>query len=660
MTPQFDHLQSAIANRYAVESVLGEGGMATVYIAKDVKHGRRVALKVLRPDLAATVGTKRFLREIEIASKLAHPNILPLYDSGAAEAFLFYTMPYVEGESLGDRLKREKQLPIEDALRITREVGDALSYAHSSGIVHRDIKPGNILFQAGHAVLADFGVARAITRAGCEALTATGLAVGTPTYMSPEAASGTGEIDARTDIYSLGCVLYEMLVGDPPFTGSTAQAILTRKLIEAAPSPRVVRETVPEFVEAAVAKALARTPADRFSAAEQFVEALTGGAGHATTRPSLAGWRARRRLRWALPGLAVVAVAAGGLSWWLLGDEKVERSRPDIETLQLFNEGQFQLSKLTESAVLESILLLRQALDRDPRFVDGWVALAEAYCLRAISTGAMDPREAMPNCKDAAEKALEIDATLAEAHAVLAMYYQDYAWNQEAAGRELHRAIQLDPNSASAHIRFAIHYSLLERYEEAFEASTRAIQLAPTDAFAWVNAGMQRYFAEQYQAALPFIDRALQLTPDYAGAHWLRGAVYAELGRYNSATESLRQASGVAGPFVWRAWLGYAYALAGDTEQAEAAEALLVEEIADGAPISSNLAVGVAMIHIGRGSHDEAFRWLQEAVESRSTILGFVLASPVSKRLVGDPRLPELLTTVGLRRSNSAADASRQ
>jgi serine/threonine protein kinase len=248
--------------------------MATVYLAEDLKHHREVAVKVLRAELAAALGPQRFLREIEISARLHHPHILPLYDSGEAEGFLFYVMPYVEGKSLRDRLTRERQLPLDDALQIAREVADALSFAHHGGVVHRDIKPENILLESGHAVVADFGIAKAISAAGGEKLTETGIAVGTPAYMSPEQAFGEEHLDGRSDIYALGCVLYEMLGGDPPFTGSSAQAILARKVVDQIPSLRTVRETVPFTVERAVRKALARVPADRFATATQFAEAL--------------------------------------------------------------------------------------------------------------------------------------------------------------------------------------------------------------------------------------------------------------------------------------------------------------------------------------------------------------------------------------------------
>jgi serine/threonine-protein kinase len=309
-----ENLRAALADRYAIERELGQGGMATVYFARDLKLGRAVALKVLRPELAASLGGERFLREIEIAAKLAHPHILGLFDCGEAEGLLYYTMPFVEGETLRDRLTREKQLPLEDALRITREVADALGYAHSRGLVHRDIKPENILFAAGHAVVSDFGIARAVAAAGTARLTETGLAVGTPAYMSPEQAAGSQDVDARSDLYSLGCVLYEMLSGETPYTGPTPQAILAKKLSEPLPRISVIRETVAAGIEAALNKALARTPADRWPTAADFAAALAHPDASAGTRSARRRAMAVvRRLPWwgkVAVGVSVVAVVA--------------------------------------------------------------------------------------------------------------------------------------------------------------------------------------------------------------------------------------------------------------------------------------------------------------------------------------------------------------
>jgi len=309
MTTPAEGLASAVADRYRIERELGQGGMATVYLADDVKHRRKVAIKVLRPELAAALGAERFLREIETTANLRHPHILPLYDSGEADGFLFYVMPYVEGESLRERLIREKQLPIADALAIAREVADALGYAHARGVVHRDIKPENILLEGGHAVVADFGIARAVSAAGADRLTQTGMSVGTPLYMSPEQAAGDRDLDGRSDLYSLGCVLYEMLGGQAPFTGPTAAAVARQHLVTEAAPVTNLRPTVPAEVAGALARTLAKNPADRFNPAAQFVQALSTAAVAAPPVSSPAGWKSPLPLALVAAGvLALLAV----------------------------------------------------------------------------------------------------------------------------------------------------------------------------------------------------------------------------------------------------------------------------------------------------------------------------------------------------------------
>lgn len=319
------NLTTALADRYRIERELGSGGMATVYLAEDLKHKRKVAIKVLRAELGAAVGAERFLREIETTANLRHPHILPLYDSGSVDELLYYVMPLVEGESLRDRLTREKQLPIADALCIAREVADALSYAHARGVVHRDIKPENVLLEGGHAVVADFGIARAISAAVGERITQTGMSVGTPLYMSPEQALGDAELDGRSDLYSLACVLYEMLGGQPPFTGPTAESIVRQRLVADAPPITNLRPAVPAVVADALQRALARNPADRFNPVAQFSAAIESNAApssvpappaavqrHATARSTSPG---RSRVAWISAAVALLLAVALGLAY---------------------------------------------------------------------------------------------------------------------------------------------------------------------------------------------------------------------------------------------------------------------------------------------------------------------------------------------------------
>ena len=317
--------ESTLAGRYAFQRELGRGGMATVYLARDLAHDRLVAVKVLLPELAVNLGVERFLREIEVGTALQHPHIVGVLDSGQAEGTLYYTMPFVDGASLRERLQREKQLPIDDVISIARDVADALDYAHAKGVIHRDIKPENILLShEGGAMVADFGVARAVSVAGGETLTRTGMTVGTPTYMAPEQAMGSRDVTAESDIYSLACVVYEMLAGQPPFTGPTAMAILARHSLDSIPSLRIVRGTVPDAVEDAIARAMAKVPADRFHSARDFIAALTDDEGAARRRRAAAATnaaaalpspaaRARRR-RWSIGAAAGVAALAV-LAW---------------------------------------------------------------------------------------------------------------------------------------------------------------------------------------------------------------------------------------------------------------------------------------------------------------------------------------------------------
>jgi eukaryotic-like serine/threonine-protein kinase len=303
-------LQDGLNGLYALERELGRGGMATVYLAQDLKHDRPVALKVLHPELAATLGPDRFQREIRFAARLQHPHIVSVYDSGTTANRLWFTMPYVEGESLRDRLRRERQLPLDDAIRVAREAAEALGYAHEHGIIHRDVKPENILLtRDGNTLVADFGIARAVGGEPGEQLTATGMSVGTPAYMSPEQAAGASEIDARTDVYSLGCVLFEMLAGEPPFTGNTPQSVIAKRFAGPAPTVGALRD-VPAWLDTVVTRALSRSPADRFADGSALAKAL---ASPATSAERVA---VRRPRRWPLAAAAaVVAFAATALAW---------------------------------------------------------------------------------------------------------------------------------------------------------------------------------------------------------------------------------------------------------------------------------------------------------------------------------------------------------
>jgi Tol biopolymer transport system component len=345
-----ERLNRALDGRYRIEHELGEGGMATVYLAEDVKHDRKVALKVLKPELAAVVGGDRFLSEIKTTANMQDPHILPLYDSGAAEGFLFYVMPYVEGDSLRDRLDREHQLPVDEAVAIAKKVASALQYAHEQGVVHRDIKPANILLRRGEPLVADFGIALALSEAGDGRLTETGLSMGTPHYMSPEQASGERSLDPRTDVYALACVLYEMLTGSPPHAGPTAQAVLAKILTESPRRASELRSAVPANVDAALARALEKLPADRMASPRAFVETLEdpgyrygepadrrsggGPGGQAGTGGAGSGGL------WKVAAIGLALVAAGLAGWLGFGGEREPEPPPVFRAPLLLPEGQ--------------------------------------------------------------------------------------------------------------------------------------------------------------------------------------------------------------------------------------------------------------------------------------------------------------------------------
>ncbi|HKK93355.1 MAG TPA: serine/threonine-protein kinase [Longimicrobiales bacterium] len=340
-----ERLEAALADRYRIERELGEGGMATVYLADDLKHNRKVALKVLKPDLAQMLGKERFLAEIETTANLQHPNILPLFDSGEAGGFLFYVMPYVEGESLQDRLDRDGQFPIADAVRIASEVAEALDHAHRQGVVHRDIKPANILLSDGRPLVADFGIALAVGTAGGTRLTETGLSLGTPYYMSPEQAMGDQPVGVASDQYALGCVLYEMLVGEPPHTGGSAQAVLARIITGSATPPAVQRPSIPPNVDAAIRKALERVPVDRFGTAREFAAALADpGFRYGEIPGEVAGGVSRR----AVAGVGLLALVLGGAAGLLAagafgiggGEDGAPAFDPAVRPLQVTFSGE--------------------------------------------------------------------------------------------------------------------------------------------------------------------------------------------------------------------------------------------------------------------------------------------------------------------------------
>jgi tRNA A-37 threonylcarbamoyl transferase component Bud32/Tfp pilus assembly protein PilF len=393
VSQELERLRAVLAGRYAIQRLIGSGGMAAVYLAYDLRHERRVAVKTLRPDLAAALGVERFLREIHIAAQLSHPNILPLLDSGEADGLPYYVMPYVEGESLRERLRREVQLAIPDVVTIARDVADALDAAHAQGIVHRDIKPENILLSGNRALVADFGIARAVDMAGGETLTATGVVIGTPAYMSPEQGRGSGVVDKRTDIYALGCVVYELLAGEPPFPGQIAQSVIAQHVLEQVPSLTIVRPSVPEAARRAVERALAKAPADRFATASEFARALADAAVTREVPP-------RPRPRPVLPLLAVAILGILGI-WAAVRALRDDGSTAPLDphTVVVFPFPATDDAANAAGTGWEVALAIGGALEHGHplKFLDGWTWLAES--MRA------DPRLITPAVENAIARA---------------------------------------------------------------------------------------------------------------------------------------------------------------------------------------------------------------------------------------------------------------
>jgi TolB-like protein len=592
-------LTIALADRYAIERELGRGGMATVYLARDLKHRRAVAVKVLRPELAGAIGPDRFLREIEIAAGLSHPHILPLFDSGSLDGLLYYVMPYVEGESLRQRLDRERQLPIEDALRITREVGDALGYAHSVGFVHRDIKPENILLSHNHAVVADFGIARAISAAGGEKLTGTGLSLGTPSYMSPEQAAGDSELDGRSDLYSLGCVLYEMLVGDPPFLGHSPQQILARHVLDPVPPPRTVRPAIPAALERTLLQALAKDPVDRFATARQLDDALN---------LSLSDPQVTVTLLPAPPAQSIAVLPflnmSGDPDNEYFGDGLAEElinlltgvkglrvpsrtsafafkgTKADARTIgQTLNVG-----TVLEGSVRKAGNRLRvtaQLINAD----DGYHLWSERYDREMADVFAIQDE-----ISQTIVKALQIQLT-PERQRTLVKRHTDnpdaynaylkgrYHWNNRPLGTPkaieyFEQAISIDPDYAMAYSGLADCYSTLGSWEnggmppreaasKATTAAKRALELDDTLGEAHSSrAFVNLHFDWDWPSAERGFHRAIELSPSYPTAHHWRSHFAMAMGRVEeSLAESQRylelEPTDVLANFhlIWHYWL---------------------------------------------------------------------------------------------------------
>jgi serine/threonine-protein kinase len=639
-------LADAVRDRYTLERELGRGGMATVYLAQDLKHDRPVALKVLHPELAASLGPERFLREIRLTARLRHPHILPVLDSGEAAGQLWYTMPYVEGESLRQRVTRERQLPLEDALRIAGEVAEALDYAHRHGIIHRDIKPENILLEESHAAVADFGVARAIEGAGGDRLTETGLAMGTPSYMSPEQASAERVLDGRSDIYALGCVLYEMLAGEPPFTGPSAQVVIAKRLVEPVPHLGAVRD-LPSGVEQVVTRALARAPADRFQTAAELAEALGRRESAAVGPPAPAGARSSRRTRTlALIGLVAVAAIGGGIlalrsGWKAPAPAALAYERTAIAVLPFKNLSAEGPHAYFAGGLHDELL----------------TQLSKVAALKVIS------RTSVTGYEGTGTPMRQIASELGVGSVV--------EGSVQVVGSRLRVNVQLIDAATDAHLwaerydrtledAFAIQSDVAQRIVTAVGAALTSAERqgladAPTanpEAYRLYLQGLEYYnrpgtFRQNLEIAQQLLERALAMEPDFALAR-------AELSQLHGTIYWVRYDPTPARAARQREEAEAALRLAPDLPQAHAAMGYALWSRSDpraldelrialkGLPNDAGLWSGIGSIHAGLENWEESLAALEKATQL-------------------DPRSPDLFSNLGFNNNflHRYADAAR-
>ncbi|HEY8256962.1 MAG TPA: protein kinase, partial [Gemmatimonadales bacterium] len=707
-----DRLRTTIADRYVIEDEIGRGGAATVYLAEDLKYARKVAIKILRPGPGG-YEPQRFLREIGIAARLAHPQILPLHDSGEWNGLLYFVMPFAGCESLRDRLTRDGSLPIDVASRITRAVAAALAYAHRLGVIHRDIKPENILLHEGEPVIADFGIATALSAAGGDNVYVTdrGSAIGTPAYMSPEQASAEPGLDGRTDQYSLACVLYEMLAGAPPFAGTGARATMARHAIEAPVPIRNRRPNVPVAIERAIMRALAKEPGDRFPGMSEFSAAMVdptqellpaamGTSSRAiavlpfvnasgdpeneyfsdgmtdeliTALAKVEGLPvASRTSVFALKGikedvrtlgsrLNVSTVLEGsvrkagnrlritvqltnvadGRSLWSerydreladvfaiqdeiaqtivgtlrttllkdLGDPVPVRYTANLKAYNLYLKGRFWWNRRTQEAIAEGIRYFEQAIAEDADYALAYTGLADSYALQVDYRGA-PVREGLERAKVEARRALELDESLAEAHTSLGWVTFVYDWDWTGAGRELDRALALNPRYSVARQWHSWFLIAMGQREAALAEGRLAIELDPASVSIRRSMGWLHYYARQPEEALEHLRRALAMNPTAEENHRLLGLAYLQLGQYDEAAAAFKESIALSeNSALATAGIGAVAAARGRHAEARAVLVELTER-ASGRYISP---VAFAMVHAALGESDEAFTWLDRA-----------------------------------------------
>ena len=632
-----------IADRYTVERELGRGGMATVWLARDQRHDRLVAIKILHPELAGAIGVDRFVREVRVAAGLQHPNIVPILDSGVllqpdGTSLPWYAMAFLEGESLRARLAREQQLPVEEALGIATHVADALQAAHRQGIVHRDIKPDNIFLSGGQVYVIDFGIAKALIETGGERLTSTGLAIGTPAYMSPEQASA-GRVDTRSDQYSLATVLYEMLTGEPPFSGSTAQAIMARRFAEPARPLRTVRPTVPAAVEQTVLKALERVPADRYADMTGFVAALRA---EGVVPP-----RSRRRPgRWiaAVVGLLVVAAAAWLVLW------RTPAVSPEVQAL--YERGLRGYDRRTPAGIVDAIAAFEAAIARDSTYLPAWAGLANSYA-RALEREFTIPglsRDSLLHLAVASvDRVLAADSASADAWLTQAIVLEQVDPTDDRLSLQaVRRSLALDSTNPRAWHTLARNLAESGDLDEGVAAWRRSVALNPAYTQGLGFLSQAWYWKHHYDSAAAWADSAIAVDPSYLLGRMMAGLTAIEQGdtvRSATAFDVARRLSTNVELANALAASALAHARAGDLG---AARVLLRQ--ADSAaqtyhPAPLHTAVYLAQVYAALADADRATGWLARYEPRRNLHFQLHLrCDPPFDPIRGDRRFTALLT----------------
>ena len=646
VSPVQDTLARELAGRYTIERELGRGGMAAVWLARDLRHDRSVALKVIHPELAGAIGIDRFVREVRLTARLQHPNIVPVLESGTVTAeegsrLPWYTMPFIDGESLRSRLRREGQLPIDAALRITQEVAAALHAAHQQGIVHRDIKPENVILAAGGTYVVDFGVAKALTGTGEDRLTATGLSIGTPAYMSPEQASAL-DVDARSDQYSLGCVLYEMLAGEPPFTGPTAQAIIARRHAEPARPLRPVRSTVPIPVEQALLRALERSPVDRFDSVASFAAALTAGADVS-----------RGRLRTRRVGALLMLSLAGAIlgAWLFLRPETaVGRRAPSPEVVALYRRGMQAYDKRTTAGAQEAVAAFSAALALDSSYAPAWNGLARNYMQahRRLFTLPGIGRDSMLRLAvAAADRAMAAepassDSWLTRAEVGRSVDPTDMRTPIQAS----RRAIEHDSGSGPAWHQLAVSLADSGDLTAALAAWREAVRRNPTYSQGLAFLAQGHHWSRQFDSAAIWADSAVAIDPSYLLGRTMVGFVAIERGDHARAIAAFEAAGRLgSNTEAIEAMAGLALAKARQGDRAEA-QLLLgrADSLMGGHEAVAHTIIYLAQANAALRNPGAAIAWLTRHATRRDRHFQLHLrCDPPFDPIAGDPRFQALL-----------------